>query len=152
MSKYFMLVLMVLTFSSASAQKIVVPELVKNSFTQKYPAVTGVKWDQENGNYEAEFLNNKVETSVVFDASGALLETEVSMDPASLPVKIQDYCKMNLPGKKIKEASKITAANGTVSFEAEISGADYIFNEKGEFVTKKEAAVEGESPVEENRD
>jgi hypothetical protein len=40
----------------------------------------------------------------------------------------------NLSGKNIKEAAKIVDAGGTVTYEAEVQGTDYLFDANGNFI------------------
>lgn len=126
--------------STASAQKVQekeVPIPVKTTFTNKYPKTEVEKWEKEDGNYEAEFDYNKEELSVLFDASGNILETEVEIKTTDLPKSVTDYIAKNVAGKKIKEAAKITDAKGTVTYEAEADNTDYIFDSSGNFLSKK---------------
>ena len=105
-----------------------VPEPVKMAFSKAYPNVKDVDWEKENGNYEAEFeLVDDQETSVVYDANGALLETEVEIAVSALPKAVQEALK----GKKVKEASKITNAKGVVTYEAEVKRKDLMFDAAG---------------------
>jgi hypothetical protein len=125
---------------TASAQKMKesdVPAAVKSGFTKLYPNSKVEKWEKENGNYEAEFDNNKVETSVVMNSNGQLMETEIEIKPSELPKAANDYVAKNLNGKKVKEAAKITDAKGTVTYEAEVDEVDYIFDSKGNFIKKE---------------
>ncbi len=124
----------------ANAQKVKeadVPAAVKDGFKKQFPASKVEGWEKEGGNYEAEFDQNKVEASALFDASGKLLETEVEIKVSELPKAVTDYMNKNVPGKKIKEASKITDAAGKISYEAEAGEADYIFDANGGFVKKE---------------
>jgi thermostable 8-oxoguanine DNA glycosylase len=124
---------------TANAQKMKeaeVPAAVKSSFMKLYPAAKVQAWEKENGNYEAEFTQNKVETSVLMSADGKLMETEMEIKASALPQGANDYVTKNLNGKKVKEASKITDAKGTVTYEAEVDEADYIFDSKGAFIKK----------------
>ena len=126
--------------SGAFAQKMKeadVPAAVKTGFTKSFPGAKVSKWEKEDGNFEAEFDNNKVETSAVFNAAGNLLETEVEIGASTLPGTIVEYCNKNMPGVAIKEASKITGADGTVKFEAEVGDADYLFDSNGTFIKKE---------------
>lgn len=130
-----------LTFGAgcANAQKLKeteVPAAVKAAMTKKYPAIKDVEWEKEGANYEAGFDLNKVETSVVITPAGVILETESEIAVSALPKAATDYLSKNLPGKKIKEAAKLTDANGTVTFEAEVNDADYIFDSNGNFIKK----------------
>ncbi|MBC7861343.1 MAG: PepSY-like domain-containing protein, partial [Bacteroidia bacterium] len=71
-----------LTIGFASAQKMKeaeVPAAVKTKFTSLYPKAKVEKWEKEGANYEAEFTNNKIETSVIFDAAGSLIATEIEI-------------------------------------------------------------------------
>lgn len=90
-------------------------------------------WGEENGNFEAEFTLENAETSVVYSASGSLLETETVIDPSKLPEAAKKYCAEKMAGKDIKEAVKKVDAYGVVLFGAEIDGKDYLFDDKGEF-------------------
>lgn len=124
-----------------SAQKVdetKVPSAVKTKFNALYPNISKVKWEEEDGNYEANFDKGKTEMSVLISPAGQLKETEESIAYQYLPRGAGAYIKTNLPGKKITEASKITDANGKVTYEAEVDGMDYTFDENGNFL-KKEA-------------
>ncbi len=126
---------------SACGQKLKkddVPAVITAKFKTLYPKVEDVKWSKEDANYEAEFDLNKVETSVVFDASGNALETESEISVNDLPAAAKTYISTNVPNEKIKEASKITNSKGVVTFEAEVKGVDYIFDKDGKFINKSE--------------
>src|ERR1035437_437489 len=100
---------------TANAQKMKeadVPAAVKTAFTKQYPAIKDVKWELENGKYEAGFDLNKIETSVLMDASGNITETESEIAVSALSKTITDYCTKNYEGKTIKEASKIVDSKG----------------------------------------
>ncbi|MBI3500253.1 MAG: PepSY-like domain-containing protein [Bacteroidetes bacterium] len=125
---------------SASAQKIKseeVPSAVKSKVTSLYPNSKVEKWEKEDGNFEAELEVNKVETSVLLNASGNLLQTETEIASSALPKGVSDYVTKNLAGKKIKEAAKIVDAKNTVTYEAEVDEADYIFDASGNFLKKE---------------
>ncbi|MPM05831.1 hypothetical protein SDC9_52126 [bioreactor metagenome] len=110
-----------------------VPDVVKDAFAKAYPNVADAVWGEENGNFEAEFTLENAETSVVYSASGSLLETETVIDPSKLPEAAKKYCAEKMAGKDIKEAVKKVDAYGVVLFGAEIDGKDYLFDDKGEF-------------------
>lgn len=139
MKKTTFIVALCLAAGLASAQKVKeadVPSAVKDSFKNHYPAAKVESWEKEGANYEAEFDLNKVETSVVFDASGKLLETETEIAESALPKAVLDHISKTMPGKKIKEAAKIVDASGKIRYEAEIDKKDYLFEENGTPVTK----------------
>lgn len=127
------------------------PAAVKSKFSSLYPKATSVKWEKENGNYEAEFKLNNVETSVLLDAKGNVIEKETQMEVTALPKMINDYVTKNYPGEKIKEASKIEDSKNNVTYEAEVNNVDLLFDAKGNFV-KKEAEEENEAGEENDND
>lgn len=127
--------------SVACAQKLKeadVPQGIKESLKKMYPAAEELKWQKEDANIEAEFKVNGIETSLLFNESGILIETESVILPADLPVAAKEYIARNFPDKKTKEASKIIDAEGVTYFEAEIDKVDYIFDENGNFFRKTE--------------
>ena len=122
---------------TANAQKMKeadVPAAVKAAFTKQYPAVKDAKWELENGKYEAGFDLNKVETSLLIDATGNIIETESEIKVSELSKTITDYCAKNYAGKTIKEASEIIDAKGVVTYEAEINKTDVLFDANGKFI------------------
>lgn len=134
MKKTTFILALCLAAGCASAQKLKeadVPSAVKESFAKQYPAAKAESWEKEGANYEAELRLNKVETSVVFDASGKLLETETEIAISALPKAVLDHINKTMPGKKIKEAAKIVDSSGKVMYEAEIDKKDYLFEENG---------------------
>jgi len=123
----------------ANAQKVNeadVPEAVKTKFVAMFPGVKTDGWEKENGKYEAEFKQNKIETSVLFESNGTYVQTDVEIPVSELPKGVNDYATKNLAGKKINEATKITSADGTLTYEAEIGNIDYLFDAGGNFLKK----------------
>jgi N12 class adenine-specific DNA methylase len=110
-----------------------VPQVVKDALYKMYPNAKVTEWEKEDGNYEAEFENNDVETSVVITPAGAHVMTEVEIAITELPQAAQDYVKNNYTGKKITEACKMTTASGAVSYEAEVDGKDLLFDSGGNY-------------------
>lgn len=108
-----------------------VPAKVKEAFSKQYPNAKVEKWEKENSNFEAEFMVDKIENSVLMDSEGAILQTEKEIKVTELPQPIVDYINKNMPGKKVKEASEILGADGNMVYEAEINNIDYIFNSSG---------------------
>jgi len=114
-----------------------VPAAVRTEFKSLYADVKEVKWEKENGNFEANFRQGKTEMSATIDTKGKLLETETSIEPGALPKAATDYLAKNLTGKKVKEASNIKDASGKITYEAEVDGVDYTFDDKGNFLKKE---------------
>ncbi len=133
MKKIFgILMLMTCMAFVSNAQKVnadKVPEAVKTAFTKLHPS-TKVSWEMEKSDYEAGFTAAGKETSEVYTAVGVLLETEVSIKSSELPAAVL----AKLKGMKIAEAAKITKANGTVTYEAEVKGKDMLFDANGNVI------------------
>jgi hypothetical protein len=117
-----------------------IPAVVLKSFVKDYPAITKVKWQKEESNYEAEFVIEKVETSVVYDASGNKLEVESEVGADKIPVEAYDYIKKNFSGYKITETAQIVTSDNNLTYELELKGAkgkfDLLFDRAGKLVVK----------------
>ncbi|MBK8736270.1 MAG: PepSY-like domain-containing protein [Saprospiraceae bacterium] len=122
-----------LTFAQKLQEKDV-PAPVKTAFQKNFPQAKVEKWEKEGVNFEAEFELNKSEQSVLFDAQGDIIETEIEIEISELPNGILDYVKKNYKGQSVKEAAKITDTKGTLTYEAEIKGMDLLFDSNGKFI------------------
>lgn len=107
------------------------PVAVKSAITRLYPTAKNVKFEKEEGGYEASFKHNGKSMSVVLDAKGTVKETETEIAASALPASIRDYVAKQMPGKKIKEAAEIVDANGIKKYEAEVGGKDLMFDTAG---------------------
>jgi hypothetical protein len=140
MKTFLLITAITLGTSLAHAQKIKeadVPPAVKASFARQYPNIQTVKWEKERENYEANFDLKKVETSVLIEPNGNILQAESEINVTELPKEAMEYISKNCPGKKIKEAARITDPKGIISFEAEIDKMEYVFDAKGNFLIKR---------------
>ena len=138
MKKSVIIVVTLVLSTIAFAQKVKatkVPEIVTKSLMSKYPNAKNVKWDKEENNYEASFESNKIENSVLFNANGKIIETEVEISTAQLPKSILSYLSKNYKDQKVKEAAKIISEKGIVTYEAEIKGKDLLFDENGKLLS-----------------
>ena len=110
-----------------------VPAAVKTAFAKKYPGQP-VKWEKENGQFEAGFKQNGKSSSALFTADGTMTESEMEIKVSALPAPVLAYIKTHYKGAVVKEGAKITKADGTVNYEAEVNRRDVIFDEKGNFI------------------
>lgn len=112
-----------------------VPAAVKTALSKKYPSATGVGWEKEKGNYEANWGGqSKEDNSVLFTPSGDFVEMVTAMPVNSLPAVVVTYVHAHYPGAKITEAGKVTDAKGKISYEAEVKGKDLRFDENGNYL------------------
>ncbi len=127
--------LSMLTLVSVSyAQTGTVPATAKTTFAKLYPHATGLKWDKENGGYEASFKDKGKTMSLLFDTKGSLKETETDIAITELPATVRDYVAKQMPGKTIKEAAIIVDASGVKKYEAEVGGKDLMFSINGKLI------------------
>lgn len=121
----------------AQSAKWVVPQKVKAAFEKKHPGLKA-KWEKEDGNYEAGFMEAKLKKTVVYDPEGKQLEEEMSISAGQLPQGIKTYISEKKLGR-VKEAARITRSDGSVLFEAEINKTDYIFDSRGNYLKQEKA-------------
>lgn len=130
-----MLLLIVTGFSQEKKEKSAkAPAAAQAAFQKAFPGATKVKWEKENADYEVNFTQGKKELSAVYDAAGILKETEEEIAVSALPATVAPYIKQHYKGATIKEAAKITKANGEVNYEAELNKMDVIFDKDGKFI------------------
>jgi len=137
MKKLALMMVAAMITSLTFAQKLQendVPAPVKTAFQKNFPQAKVEKWEKEGVNFEAEFELNKSEQSVLFDAQGGIIETEIEIEISELPNGIVDYVKTNYKGQSVKEAAKISDTKGTLTYEAEIKGMDLLFDSNGKFI------------------
>ena len=147
MKKTILLLAIGFTTMAAYAQnmkELEVPSTIKTAFLKQFPNAKSETWEKENENYEANFDNLGEETTTLYSATGSLLETETKIEASELPRTISDYVTKKLAGKKISGASKITDAKGVLTYEAEVEEADYVFDDKGNFIKKEIESADNE--------
>ena len=111
-----------------------VPQPVKTAFSKSFAGVNDAKWENEKGNYEANFSKDGKKMAVLFDGSGKLMETETSIAIKELPANVTAYMSKNYKDQKVKEAAKIILADGSMQYEAAIKGMDVLFDKSGNFI------------------
>ena len=121
--------------AAAATPRVVRPPVaVKAAFAARFPTATGLKWEKEGADWEANFKVGTVETSAVFAKAGEFKEVEHTVAPTKLPAAVLPYLQKRYPGQKIKEAARIEDAAGTVTWEAEVGKKDVIFDADGTFL------------------
>lgn len=137
MKKSVIILAAMFSVTFANAQKVSdkeVPAVVKSALQKSFPNAKEVKWEKEKANYEAGFEVSEKEYSLLIDASGNVLETEMEIKMEELPANAKAYISKNYAGQKIKETAKITDSKGVVTYEAEVKGKDLIFDSNGNFI------------------
>jgi hypothetical protein len=140
MNKVLFICILMIGYLSGQAQAIKtsdVPSVVTGALKKEYPYATNIKWEMEDGMYEASFLNNKAEMAVVYSDKGVLALTETQIEIAALPASVREYFAKNMMNTSISEASKIVDSQGIVSYEVEVDKTDYLFTGNGQFLRKQ---------------
>ncbi len=125
------LLMAMLCGNSAMAQHAGIPHAATAAFTKSYPGAQKVKWDKENKQYEASFLYQHQNLSVLYNAGGSVVETEVKIPVDELPAAVR---RQAMAKGRIKEAARITRASGQLFYEAEVKGKDLLYDSNGNFL------------------
>ncbi|MEO5910134.1 MAG: PepSY-like domain-containing protein [Pelobium sp.] len=137
MKNLMMMVAVSFGLTVGACAQVKVPIAVKNAFQKEYPGVK-VKWEKEDGNYEAGFEQKGHEMSVIYTPTGVATETEMEMAVSELPKSVVDYVSQHMKGAKINGAAKITKSNGKMQYEAVVNKKDFMFTADGKLVETKE--------------
>lgn len=133
MKKTLLVLGLFIAATSFAQKKDDAPSAAKAAFAKSFPGVKGV-WEKEDGNYEVSFETAGKKMSAIYDAKGALKESEVEMTVAQLPAAIGTYMSQHYKGITVKGAAKITKADGSINYEAAIKGKDVLFDANGKFI------------------
>ena len=111
-----------------------VPLAVTAAFKKAQPSVKDVDWSKDGNDFEASYEVNKKNMSLTYSILGNLVETEVQIVASALPAPVMVQVKKNYKEDEVKEASKITTANGTITYEAQVKGMDLLFDDTGNYI------------------
>ncbi|WP_235297931.1 PepSY-like domain-containing protein [Portibacter marinus] len=89
-----------------------VPEAVTTAFETKYVDATDVFWEEEDGNWEAEFLLADQEYEATFTIDGSWLKTEQEVEIEDVPATITTALEADIPGFEIEEADITETPSG----------------------------------------
>ena len=117
-----------------SGKELAIPAQAKAAFQKTYPTAADVKWEKEGGDYEVNFKDGMKVMSAVYDQAGKLKETEEAIPLSELPANATAYIKQHHPKVVIKDAAKITKANGEINYEAGTGKVDLIFDKSGKYL------------------
>jgi hypothetical protein len=128
------------------------PANVKSAFSKKFPTATKVEWGNENNKeWEAEFMFNNIKYSANFDNEGKWTETEYEISTKDIPAAVKTTLDKESAGYKIEE-SVVTETAELKAFEFVIAkGKDkmeLVIDQSGKLVKKE--VVEEEEEDEKN--
>ncbi|MHB1920890.1 MAG: hypothetical protein ACYCOO_01510 [Chitinophagaceae bacterium] len=120
---------------TAQAQSVKVSAAAKAALAKNYPqsAQNHITWEKENGNFEANWGGSDGEAnSIQYSPSGKFVVGEVAIPASQLPSSALAYAHQK--GAHESMGTKITKANGQVSYEMEWKGKSLVFNENGKYL------------------
>ena len=130
------------------------PDAVLSAFTKAYPSatITGSSKEKENGRwtYEIESLDGKTKRDLAYAADGTIIETEETVDIASVPGDpTAAIAKLN-PKAKITSIEKVVTKKGTeyaVHIAVGKKHSEVKFDAQGvQIPSAKEETKEGKRP------
>ena len=143
MKRFILFLTIAVLFSQSQAQELLANEVPPSPVDAPDNASSSVK-------------NIEWNSFASYDASGKLTQTEVKIVVSALPDPVIEYLKKNYEGGGVKETSamanayscppggmhcwlmkeafRITDANGTVTYKVEVNGMELTFDSKGNFI------------------
>ena len=125
------------TEDADASETVTPPPAVPDAFATTYPGVGAVTWSMEDGRYEAEFMRDGTETSVLYDAAGRAGAVEATIPVAALPAAVAAAIARDHAGQTVSEAARIEEG-GVTRYEAEITAdgaeTDYVYAADGTLV------------------
>ena len=124
------------------------PKTVSDSFAKKFSKAEKVKWEQEEENeWEAEFIINGQEMTACFDNAGKWLETEGEVEVKDLPAEVIKAIQLEFNGFEIEGAESIENPDFTgyeMMLEKSETRVEITVNNKGELTIQKVTVGEDE--------
>jgi len=121
-----------IVFAQQKKESSKIPLAVEKAFQKNHPNIKA-KWEKEGDKYEAGYKQNRNKISELYSSAGALEEAEIAIALSQLPAQVSQYISKHQLGT-IKEAAKITKADGSILYEAEVKSGDALFDPKGNFI------------------
>ncbi len=101
-----------------------IPTAVIQAFNKQYKGATEIEWEQEDEHeYEVNFIYKGVDYTANYDDKGNWLETAYEIQYSALPQKVKAKIEANEDIKQIHEIARIENAKGEVYFEIEFKSA-----------------------------
>ncbi len=102
-------------------EKAAVPEIIVESFQEKFPNAKSVEWEKEGGDeWEADFLEADEKYSASFTLAGAWLATELEIEKRDMPSYLSSLLKENLGNFELEEV-QLVIERQAISYEIDIT-------------------------------
>ncbi len=97
----------------AATAKPVVNEKVQQTFVATFKNVNNVSWSNAGSNYEAFFEDNGIQTRVIIDVKGKLLQTIRYYKEEQLPAAVLNGVNIDFRGNQIHGVTEVSNKKGT---------------------------------------
>lgn len=127
----------------------VLKKSLEEDFKASNPDAKNISWEVEGDYKEVEYTENGIEKSILYDAEGKIIESEIEIEAEQLGETILTYIEENYPEAEIEEAEKVKNADG-IFYEVEIETEDdqeieLLFSKDGSYIKEEiETDDEGE--------
>ncbi|MEY2923942.1 MAG: hypothetical protein RLZZ337_482 [Bacteroidota bacterium] len=139
-------VFMGITVNAQSVTAAQVPSAIKKAMMMKYPKASGVQWEKQASNYEAQFMLGNNWTTANFDAAGVWLQTSSFMDPEAVPANISAAAQKDVPGGNIISATMVekNKAGKTylVQYATETDAYNLVYSADAKLISKEKEVYE----------
>jgi len=97
-----------------------VPDAAKDAFHAKYPNVQDAHWEEDEGDFEAQFKEPNGQAVAIFDANGTWIATERRLGDDQIPESVLDKIKANYGKFSVMEAESVESASEGNYHELEV--------------------------------
>ena len=118
-----------------------VPDVVKQALNKQYPNAKEVEWVKTNGHHEAEFLDNNISVSMLFDRKGNIINKKTEISFAQYPEQVKTALDKDYLAHNYKPLSymKRTEEDDIIYETLLVKGRDLIvvkYDPVGKFISK----------------
>ena len=136
---FSLIVVSVLSACNQTSKTRHVPTNISEAFIKLHPNATILKWNDEPPIWEAKYKDGEEKGAASFNEKAVLTETELVISETQLPNAsiIPNYIKSHYPNEKIQGCEKITKADGTNTYEIQITGKEIVFDGNGKYISEE---------------
>jgi hypothetical protein len=115
------------------------PDNIVSAFKKLHPNAVIEEWNDEPPVWEAKYKDGDEKGAVSFDKEAIVTETELVIEESQLRNQptIPDYIKAHYTGEKIQRCERITKADGTTTYEIQITGKEIVFDKEGKYLSEE---------------
>jgi hypothetical protein len=136
---FALLIVVVLSACNEDNTRRSAPDNIVSAFKKIHPNAAIEKWNDEPPIWEAKYKDGDEKGAVSFDKDAIVTETELVIEENQLPnhPAIPDYIAAHYTEEKIQRCEKVTKADGTITYEIQITGKEIIFDKDGKYLNEE---------------